>query len=81
MVKTINIKDAHVTELVNVFGANYQTEILDVDGETLIPNPQTKQAFANAKFDVDIKEYIRRRVMTFRQRVALEAADSTDITD
>jgi hypothetical protein len=81
MQKTINIKDTHVTELVDVFGEKYQTEILDVDGETLIPNPQTKSQFANEQFDSDIKVYIKRRVQMYRQRLSLQSVDNTEITE
>lgn len=81
MIKTINIKDSYVPELIEVFGQKYQTEILDVDGETLIPNPQTKSQFANEQFDVDMIAYIKRRVQMYRERVSLEAVDNTDITE
>lgn len=81
MQKTINIKDSHISELVDVFGENYQTEILDVDGETLIPNPQTKNQFANEQFDIAIKNFIKRKVMNYRQRMSISAVDSTEITE
>ena len=79
--KTINIKDAYVPELIDVFGEGYQTEILDVDGVTLIPNPQTKTQFANAQFDADIRTYIHRRVKMYRDRAALASSDNTTITE
>lgn len=78
----INIKDTHVPELIDVFGENYQTQILDVDGETLIPNPQTKAQFANEQFLVQVKQqFIKRKVMNYRERQALQAVDSTEITE
>tara|TARA_R110000772_G_scaffold235191_1_gene346811 strand:+ start:93 stop:341 length:249 start_codon:yes stop_codon:yes gene_type:complete len=80
-IKTITIKDSHVAEMIDVFGQNYQTEVLDVDGETLIPNPQSKQAFASDMFDNDIKVYIHRRVKMYRERLSLEATDTTEITE
>lgn len=79
--KIINIKDTHVPEMIDVFGEKYQTQVLDVDGITLIPNPQTKTAFANAQFDVQVREFIKRKVMNYRERQASISVDVTDITE
>jgi len=44
-------------------------------------NPQTKSNFANEQFDADVKVFIHRRVNMFRQRAALQAADTSEITE
>ena len=81
--KTITIKDAFVPELIEVFGYGWPTEVLDIDGETLIPNPQTKTQFANQRFDALMKDYIHKLVLRFRNREATEALviDNTEITE
>ena len=79
---TITIKDAYVPEMIEVFGEHYQATILDVDGVTEIPNPQTKAQFANQEVIRQIRQFfIKRKVMNYRERMAAGAVDQTDITD
>ncbi len=83
MIKSITIKDAAIPELINVFGKEWQAEIQDPaeDLGVMMPNPVTKSTFANAEFDKDIRTYIHRRVSMFRQNAAVQAADTTEITE
>ena len=79
--KTINIKDAYLPELIEVFGERWPEEILDIDGVTLIPNPETKQAYANRAFDRDIKAHIHDRVRAYRRKTAWEALNHEEIVE
>jgi hypothetical protein len=79
--RTITIKDAYVPEMIEVFGERWPAQILDVDGETLIDNPQSKANFAGERFDREIKEYIHTRVKSYRMQNALDSLDNTEILE
>lgn len=76
-VKTFNIKDAYIPELIEVFGELWGEFVLEDD--VLVPNPQTKGQYASEQFDLDIKGYIHRRVKAYRKKIAL--IDDTPITE
>ncbi len=75
MVRSITIKDEYIPELIEVVGKNYEAEI---DGE---PNPQTKAQFASATFDLEWRNYIKRRVQNHRQEIARAAINDTEIVE
>lgn len=76
IVKTYVIPDENVPELIATFGQNYQAQIEDPEnpGE-MIPNPQSKAAFASAIFDEEIHQYVRRRVVNYRKQQTLVNLD------
>lgn len=78
---TITIKDAYVPEMIEVFGEHYQAEIPDGNGG-MIPNPQTKAQWAQDEVIRQIRnQFIKRKVMNYRERMAGNTVDQTDITD
>ena len=86
LVKTFTIPSLLVPELIEVFGQNYEATItqdtVDANGSTVsetVPNPQTKPQFASAKFDEEVKQYIRRRVVEYRKAKTREVV-SEDFT-
>jgi len=81
MIKEIIIKDAYVSELIEIFGVDYQDEVWDVETEAQIPNPQTKAEFANEEFDRQLKEFIKNKVMKYRTQIATNSIDYTLITE
>ena len=76
--RTITIKDAYIPEMINVFGHDYQTDIDDGSGGT-IPNPQTKAQYADERFVLGLRGYVKSRVLSYRKSQL--ALDETDITD
>jgi len=80
MVKTFNIPDEKVPELIEVFGEYYQTNILDENGD-LVVNTQTKAQFANEQFDNRIKNYVKDIVVSYRNNIAQASVDNTNIIE
>ena len=80
MVKTFNIPDEKVPELIEIFGEYYDEQIFDENGE-FIPNPQTKAQFANTQFDNRIKNYIKDIVVSYRNNIAQQSVDNTNIIE
>jgi len=59
---TINYPNGLGSNIVDFFARvdEYQSEVLDVDGETLIANPETKGQFVKRKLQEDLrKKYTR----------------------
>jgi hypothetical protein len=74
----IIINDAHVAEMIEVFGEKYQAQVPGPDGN-LVPNPLTKGQWAYREVVRQIRDnYIRRKVLNYRERTAV--IDQTDIT-
>ena len=69
--KTYTIPDNLVDELIEVFGQNYQEQVLE-EGE-MIDNPQTKAQFASEQFDVEIVSYVKNRIVRHRKILANQA--------
>jgi len=76
MERTITIKSTHIPEMIEVFGEGYQEEVPDGNGGTM-PNPLTKQQFADKNFMQEWKDYIKKRVMHYRRKNTV--IDETDI--
>lgn len=68
--KTQTIPDEHVQRMIDAFGENYQTEILDENGDT-ISNPQTKAQFASSQYDDFVINSVKQRVLAFERRQAV----------
>lgn len=68
--------DAKAATFENGFAVvhGYQDQILDVDGETFISNPQTKQQFVNQK----IKEFCQNSYIEYRNRDAIATVAAED---
>ena len=81
MVKEILIKDAYVPELIEVFGRDYNDTVWDTELTELIPNPQTKAQFADAEFDREMVQFIKKKVMRYRTDMATSSIDLTEITE
>jgi hypothetical protein len=82
MVKSINIKDSHVSELIEIYGQDWQANIVNPEtGDEMIPNPQSKAQFANDELTVHLRQAIAYRVQNYRKRVAQVNIDNTDITE
>jgi len=84
-VKTINIKDADVPEMIEVYGEDYQTEVIDEASlevpKPLIPNPQTKAQYANEQLTFHLRESIRIKVLRYRRKLLAQTLNTTDITE
>jgi len=77
---SITIKNAHVDELIDVYGKNYETTIEDENGN-IIPNPLTKTQFAKKTFKKEWRNSVKRRVQNHRRELANEALSNIDITE
>ena len=74
--KSYKIPSALVEELINVFGENYQAEVVDENGDT-VTNTQTKTEFASAQFDAEIINYVVSRVRAYRKSQAVKELSTT----
>ena len=77
--KTLTIPEALVPELITVFGEGYNATIITIDengDEVETPNPQTKQQFANERFEAAVKDVIRSAVVSYRKRQQRAALDT-----
>ena len=86
-VQTIIIKDSHIPELINVFGANWSDVVPNPDYDpqvqgspVSIPNPQDKTQFALEEFNRSVRRHIYSVVLQHRKNIA-PAIDTTDITE
>jgi hypothetical protein len=76
---TFTLSAEHLTRAVNALGHDYQAEIQDPNDSTkLIPNPETKPAYAKRK----IREWIVGQTLRFEEAEAKKAAETglTSIT-
>ena len=56
----------------------YQTEVMDSETEQMVPNPQTKKAFAIEM----VKEYFRREFTTYKENIVqVEARDAINLVE
>ena len=74
---SLTIPEANISEMIEVFGQGYETEI-EVDGD-MVSNPQSKALFAAEFLDKLIKATIHQRVKQYRQK-QVPAIDDTKIT-
>ena len=84
-VKSITIKDASIPEMIEVFGWDYQTEIIDQASlevpKPLIPNPQTKSQYANEQVEFELRQCVKNKVQRYRKIQLDLTLDETDITE
>jgi len=84
VVLTFTIPESRVAELVDVFGADYQDTIVnpeDPDSLEMLPNPQSKEAFARQVLVANIKQLIKDIVVRYRRQIANDGVDSEfDVT-